>query len=240
MGIQLIEAARAANVKKFVQVGTVCAYPKFPEPLPFREDDLWKGYPETNAPYGLAKLMLLKMLTAYRREYNFNGVYLLLVNLYGPNDNSNPASSHVIPELITRFVDAVRNDKKEVVIWGTRKASREFLYLDDAAGGVVRAAIKYNKPAPVNLGSSFEIKIKDLVTVIAKRTGFKGRIGWGASKPDGQPRRKLDISRAKKEFGFSSRVDFNEGLKRTIESYLEKISVILLWFGYFKRRKGIC
>ena len=224
MGVNLIEAARKAKVKKFVQVGTVCAYPKFPEHLPFKEEDLWKGYPEeTNAPYGLAKLMLLQMLQAYRSEYGFNGIYILPTNLYGPNDNFNPKSSHVIPALIKKFVEAVGNNHKEVVVWGTGKASREFLYVDDAARAIVMATVKYEKSAPVNLGSHFEIKIKDLVILIARLTGFKGKIVWDKTKPDGQPRRKLDVSRAKKEFGFVSKVDFATGLKKTIEWYKTQI-----------------
>lgn len=220
MGINLIEAARVAKVKKFVQVGTVCAYPKFPRHIPFREEDLWKGYPEeTNAPYGLAKLMLLEMLQAYRREYGFNGIYLLPVNLYGSGDNFNPKSSHVIPALIKKFVEAVDQKKSEVVVWGTGRASREFLYVDDAARGITQALIKYNKPEPINLGSSFEIKIKDLVGLIGKFIGFKGKIIWDKTKPDGQPRRKLNVSKAKREFGFISAVDFQAGLKKTIEWY---------------------
>lgn len=220
MGINLIEASRKAGVKKFVQVGTVCAYPKVPEHIPFREDDLWKGYPEeTNAPYGLAKLMLLEMLQAYRREYGFNGIYLLPVNLYGPGDNFKPESSHVIPALIKKFVEAAKNHNSEVVVWGSGKASREFLYVDDAARAIVLAARKYDKPYPVNIGSSNELKIKELVALIAKITGFKGEIVWDAAKPDGQPRRKLDVSRAKKEFDFISKVEFKYGLGKTIAWY---------------------
>ncbi len=219
MGLNLIEAARLAGVKKFVQVGTVCAYPKL-TPVPFKEKDLWNGYPEeTNAPYGLAKKILLVQLQAYRQEYDFNGIYLLPVNLYGPGDNFNPDSSHVIPALIKKFVEAVKNYQPEVVVWGTGKASREFLYVDDAARGIVLAAQKYNKSEPVNLGAHFEIKIKQLVPIIAKLTGFNGRIVWDKTKPDGQPRRKLDVSRAKKEFNFISRVNFEEGLKKTVDWY---------------------
>ncbi len=219
MGINLIEAARLAKVKKFVQIGTVCAYPKF-TPVPFLEDNLWNGYPEeTNAPYGLAKRMLLVQLQAYREQYGFNGIFLLPVNLYGPNDNFDTAQSHVIPALIKKFVEAVKQKKSEVVVWGTGKASREFLYVEDAARGIVLAATKYSKSLPVNLGSGFEIKIKDLVNIIAQLSGFKGRIVWDKTKPDGQPRRKLDVSRAKKEFGFISHVDFKTGLKKTIDWY---------------------
>ncbi len=220
MGIQLIEEARKAKVKKFVQVGTVCAYPKFPPHIPFKEADLWAGYPEeTNAPYGLAKKMLLAQLQAYRQEYNFNGIYLLPVNLYGPGDNFNPQSSHVIPALIKKFVDAVKLGKSTVEVWGTGKPTREFLYVDDAAQGIVLATLKYNKPEPVNLGTNFEISIKDLVGMIAKLTGFQGKIVWDKTKPNGQPRRKLDVSRAKKEFGFVAQVGFQQGLKQTIEWY---------------------
>ncbi len=222
MGVNLIEAARKAKVKKFVQVGTVCAYPKFPEHIPFKEEDLWKGYPEeTNAPYGIAKLALLQMLQAYRAEYGFNGIYLLPTNLYGPGDNFDPKSSHVIPALIKKFVEAVDRKDKEVVVWGTGKASREFLYVDDAARAIVLSALKYDKGEPVNIGSNNEVKIKQLITMIGKITGFKGKIVWDKTKPDGQPRRKLDVSRAKKEFGFVSKVSFPEGLKKTINWYLE-------------------
>ncbi len=222
MGINLIEAAHLAKVKKFVQVGTVCAYPKY-TPVPFKEKDLWVGYPEeTNAPYGLAKKMLLVQLQSYREQYNFNGIYLIPVNLYGPGDNFNPKSSHVIPALIKKFVDARKNHLQQVIVWGTGKASREFLYVDDAARGIVQAALKYDKPEPVNLGAHFEIKIKDLVTLIGKLTGFKGKIVWDKTKPDGQPRRKLDVSKAKKEFGFVSTIDFKDGLKKTIDWYVKQ------------------
>ena len=227
MGINLIEAARCASVKKFVQVGTVCAYPKFPEHVPFMESDLWKGYPEeTNAPYGLAKLMLSEMIQAYHKEYGFNGIYLLPTNLYGPGDNFDPKSSHVIPALIKKFVEAVNTNVKEVVVWGTGKASREFLYVDDAARAIVLAAIKYSKPEPVNIGSNNEVKIKELVSLIAKAAGFKGKIIWDKTKPDGQPRRKLNVSRAKKEFGFVSRVSFQDGLKQTVEWYIKNSKLI--------------
>jgi len=222
MGLHLIEEARRAQVKKFVQIGTVCAYPKF-TPVPFQEDSLWDGYPEeTNAPYGLAKKMLMVQLQSYRQEYGFNGIYLLPVNLYGPGDNFNPDLSHVIPALIKKFVDAVRANISEVVVWGTGKASREFLYVDDAARGIVLAVLKYDKPAPVNLGAHFEIKIRDLVALIARLTGYRGKIVWDKTKPDGQPRRKLDITRARKEFGFVSKVSFEKGLKNTIAWYREQ------------------
>lgn len=222
MGIHLIEEARKAGVKKFVQVGTACAYPKF-TPVPFKEADLWNGYPEeTNAPYGLAKKMLLAQLQAYRQEYGFNGIYLLPVNLYGPGDNFDPKSSHVIPALIKKFLNAVKNHQNKVIAWGTGKASREFLYVDDAARGIVLATQKYDKAEPVNLGAHFEITIKDLAAIIARLTGFKGTTVWDKTRPDGQPRRKLDVSRAKKEFGFVSKVDFKAGLKKTIEYYLQQ------------------
>lgn len=220
MGLNLIEEARLHKIKKFVQVGTVCAYPKVPRHIPFLETDLWKGYPEeTNAPYGLAKLMLLEMLQAYRRQYDFNGIYLLPVNLYGPGDNFDSRSAHVIPDLIRKFNEAVKNKSGEVKVWGTGKASREFLFVDDAARAIVLATIKYNSKEPVNIGSSYEIKIKDLVNKISKICNFKGKIVWDNTKPDGQPRRKLDVSKARKEFGFTSKVNFDKGLKKTIDWY---------------------
>jgi len=219
MGIQLMEAARQENVEKFVAVGTVCAYPKF-TPVPFKEENLWNGYPEeTNAPYGLAKKMLLVQSQAYREQYSFNSIFLLPVNLYGPRDNFDLESSHVIPALIRKFTEARENNKKEVVVWGTGKASREFLYVEDAARGIILATEKYNKTEPVNLGAGFEIKIKDLVELIAEFTGFNGEIKWDTTKPDGQPRRCLDVSRAEKNFGFKAKTDFREGLKKTIKWY---------------------
>ena len=219
MGIQLIEAARQEGVKKCVILGTVCAYPKF-TPVPFSEEELWNGYPEeTNAPYGLAKKMLLVQAQAYRQQYGFNSIYLLPVNLYGPRDNFNPDSSHVIPALIKKFVEAVQENKPVVEIWGTGSASREFLYVEDAARAIVLATERYNKPEPVNIGAGHEISIKDLVKIIQKYTGFTGTIHWDTSKPDGQPRRCLVTSRAEKEFGFVAKVPFEEGLKRTVEWY---------------------
>jgi len=221
MGIQLIEAARQEGVKKCVIIGTVCAYPKF-TPVPFSEDELWNGYPEeTNAPYGLAKKMLLVQAQAYRQQYGFNSIYLLPVNLYGPRDNFNPESSHVIPALIKKFVEAVQEKKPVVEIWGTGSASREFLYVEDAARAIVLATERYNKPDPVNLGAGQEISIKDLVKIIQKYTGYTGNIHWDTSKPDGQPRRCLVTSRAEKEFGFVSKVPFDVGLRRTVEWYIE-------------------
>ena len=221
MGIQLMEAARREGVEKFVQVGTVCAYPKF-TPVPFKEEDLWNGYPEeTNAPYGVAKKMLLVQAQAYREQYGFNAIYLLPVNLYGPRDNFDPESSHVIPALIKKFVDAKKEGSDTVEVWGTGNASREFLYVDDAARAIVLATERYNKPDPVNLGSGMEITIRDLVALIGELTGFDGEIVWDAMKPDGQPRRCLDVSRAREEFGFESEMGFREGLKRTIEWYVE-------------------
>lgn len=219
MGIQLMEAARKEGVDKFVAIGTVCAYPKF-TPVPFKEEDLWNGYPEeTNAPYGLAKKMLLVQSQAYRQQYGFNSIFLLPVNLYGPRDNYDLESSHVIPALIRKFIDAVENNKKEVEVWGTGKASREFLYVEDAAEAILLATERYNKPEPVNLGAGFEIKIKDLVELIAELTGYNGKIVWDTTKPDGQPRRCLDVSREKEEFGFEAKVDFREGLKKAIKWY---------------------
>ncbi|MGA3061112.1 MAG: GDP-L-fucose synthase [Candidatus Bathyarchaeia archaeon] len=223
MGIQLMEAARLAKVEKFVQVGTVCAYPKF-TPVPFREDDLWNGYPEeTNAPYGIAKKSLLVMANAYRQQYNMNVIYLLPVNLYGPKDNFDLESSHVIPALIRKFVEAAERGKKEVVVWGTGQASREFLYVEDAAEGIILAAEKYNKAEPVNLGTGREITIKELVTLIARLTQFDGQIVWETSKPDGQPRRCLDTSRAKREFGFEAKTSFASGMQKTIDWYRQSM-----------------
>lgn len=222
MGIHLIEEARKAKIKKFVQVGTVCAYPKVPIHIPFREEDIWIGYPEeTNAPYGLAKKMLIVQLQAYKDQYGFNGINPVCVNLYGPRDNFHPDHSHVIPALIRRFVEAKEQKLPEVVVWGTGKASREFLYVDDAGRAIVLALIKHNDPKPINIGSSFEIKIKDLVKIIAEIVDYKGKIVWDNTKPDGQPRRKLDVSKAKKEFGFVSKIDFRTGLKKTIEWFIE-------------------
>jgi GDP-L-fucose synthase len=219
MGIQLMEAARQDEVKKFVVVGTVCAYPKF-TPVPFREEEIWNGYPEeTNAPYGLAKKISLVQSQAYRQQYDFNSIFLLPVNLYGPRDNFDPESSHVIPALIKKFNEAVKSGSKIVEVWGTGAASREFLYIDDAARGIVMAAEKYNKPDPVNLGSGKEISIKDLVEMIARLTGFGGEIKWDTTKPDGQPRRCLDVSKAKREFGFEAEMGFEEGIRNTIEWY---------------------
>lgn len=221
MGIQLIEEARRAHIEKFVCVGTVCAYPKFAK-VPFSEDDLWTGYPEeTNAPYGLAKKMLLVQLQAYRQQYGFNGVYLLPVNLYGPGDNFKSESSHVIPALIKKCVDAVRANQPVVNVWGTGLASREFLYVEDAARGIVLAGEKYNGAAPVNLGTGWEITIRELAEIIADITGFDGRFEWDSSQPDGQPRRCLDTRRAKQEFGFEAQIGFREGLCRTVDWYLK-------------------
>src|ERR1044071_19965 len=219
MGVQLIEGARRHGVEKYVQIGTICAYPKF-TPVPFKEDDLWNGYPEeTNAPYGIAKKALLVQCQAYRDQYGFNGIYLLPVNLYGPADNFDPNTSHVIPALIKKFVDAGERGAAEVEVWGTGAATREFLYVDDAAEGIVLAAEKYDGAEPVNLGSGMEISIKDLAELIKKETGYRGRLVWDTSKPDGQPRRALDVRRAEELSGFRARVDFREGLRRTIEWY---------------------
>lgn len=221
MGIQLMEQARLNNIEKFVALGTICAYPKF-TPVPFKEENLWDGYPEeTNAPYGLAKKMSLVQSQAYRQQYGFNSIFLLPVNLYGPGDNFNPKSSHVIPALIKKFYDAKINNQSEVIVWGTGKATREFLYVEDCAEAIVLATEKYNKPDPVNIGAGFEISIKDLAEKIKGIIGFDGRIVWDTSKPDGQPRRSLDTKKAEKEFGFKARVKFNEGLKNAIDWYIE-------------------
>ena len=219
MGALLMEHARLAGLEKFVAIGTICAYPKF-TPVPFREDDLWAGYPEeTNAPYGIAKKNLLVQAQAYRTEYGFNAVYLLPVNLYGPGDNFDPETSHVIPALIRKCLDAVDRGQPSVEIWGTGKATREFLYIDDAAEGVVLATERLETSDPVNLGAGFEISIKDLAELIARLTGFHGQLVWNTSQPDGQPRRSLETSRAEQLFGFKARTTFEEGLARTIDWY---------------------
>jgi GDP-L-fucose synthase len=224
MGVQLLEAARQAHVGKFVAIGTICAYPKF-TPVPFREETLWDGYPEeTNAPYGLAKKMLLVQSQAYRQEYDFQSIYLLPVNLYGPGDNFDPRSSHVIPALIKKCVDAQQAGERHIVVWGTGSATREFLYVEDAAEGILLAAERYDGAEPVNLGSGFEISIKELVELIAELSGFDGAIEWDTTKPDGQPRRRLDVSRAEDYFGFRARIDFREGLNRTIAWYREHLA----------------
>jgi GDP-L-fucose synthase len=219
MGIQLIEESRQAGVERFVCVGTVCAYPKH-APVPFREEDLWNGYPEeTNAPYGLAKKMLLVQLQAYRQQYGFEGIYLLPVNLYGPHDNFDERTSHVIPALIKKCEDALERGAPSIVCWGTGAASREFLFVDEAAEGIVAAAARYSAGEPVNLGSGQEISIAELTELIAELVGFTGEIIWDHSKPDGQPRRWLDTSRAEREFGFRASTSLRDGLERTIEWY---------------------
>jgi len=219
MGVQLLHEAYRHKIEKFVALGTICAYPKF-TPVPFKEDDLWSGYPEeTNAPYGLAKKMMLVQSQAYRQQYNFNSIFLLPVNLYGPGDNFDPASSHVIPALIKKCVDARMKGDKAIEVWGTGAATREFFYVEDAAEAIALATEKYDKSDPINIGAGFEISIQDLVELIVELTGFKGRIVWDASKPDGQPRRMLDITRATKEFGFQARTPFRVGVTKTISWY---------------------
>ena len=219
MGIQLMEYARVFGVEKFVAIGTICAYPKF-TPVPFKEEDLWSGYPEeTNAPYGLAKKMMLVQSQAYRQQYGFNSIFLLPVNLYGPRDNFDPKSSHVIPALIKKCVDAVKSGAEKIEVWGSGEASREFLYVSDAARAIVMAAEKYDKSEPVNIGAGFEIKIKELAALIAKLSGFSGELVYDSSKPDGQPRRCLDTGRAFAEFGFKAGTGFEDGLRATIEWY---------------------
>jgi GDP-L-fucose synthase len=226
MGVELMEQARQRGVSKFVAVGTVCAYPKF-TPVPFKEDDLWDGYPEeTNAAYGLAKKMLLVQAQAYRQQYGFNAIYLLPVNLYGPCDSFDPAKSHVIPALIKKCFEAIAAGAPRVEVWGTGAASREFLYVEDCARALVLATQRYDKPEPVNLGAGTEIRIRDLVALIARLTGFKGEVVWDASKPDGQPRRCLDVSRAEREFGFSATTEFETGLRQTIEWYLHESRIM--------------
>jgi GDP-L-fucose synthase len=219
MGVQLMEAARLAGAEKFVAIGTICAYPKF-TPVPFKEDDLWNGYPEeTNAPYGLAKKMLLVQAQAYRQQYGFNAIYLLPVNLYGPGDDFNFKSSHVIAALIRKTYEAQRDNRDYIEVWGTGKPTREFLFAEDGAEGILLATEKYNKSEPVNIGSGMEISIKDLAELICKLMDFKGEIHWDTTKPDGQPRRRLDVSRAQKEFGFVAKTPFELGLRKTIEWY---------------------
>ncbi len=219
MGVQLIEQGRLRNIEKFVAIGTICAYPKF-TPVPFKEEDIWNGYPEeTNAPYGLAKKMLLVQSQSYRAEYGFNSIFLLPVNLYGSGDNFNPASSHVIPALIKKCVDAVDSGADHIDCWGTGNVSREFIYAADAAEGILLATEHYNGSEPVNIGAGFEITIRQLSEKIAELTGFSGELRWDSSKPDGQPRRCLDVSRAKKYFGFEAKTPFDEGLKTTIHWY---------------------
>ncbi|MBU2530034.1 MAG: GDP-L-fucose synthase [Elusimicrobia bacterium] len=223
MGVQLIEQARLNNIEKFVSTGSICAYPKF-TPVPFKEEDLWNGYPEeTNAPYGLAKKMLLVQSQAYRDQYNFNSIFLLPVNLYGPKDNFKPESSHVVPALIKKCFDVIKTGDKHITVWGTGRATREFLYADDCAEAIILAAEKYNKSEPVNIGAGFEISIKDLTEMIAELTGFKGEIVWDKTKPDGQPRRCLDTTKALDEFGFKAKTSFKEGLKETINWYKESL-----------------
>lgn len=224
MGVQLIEQGRVRAIEKFVAIGTICAYPKF-TPVPFKEAELWNGYPEeTNAPYGLAKKMLLVQSQAYRAEYGFNSIFLLPVNLYGPGDNFDPASSHVIPALIKKCVDAIEARADHIDCWGTGLVSREFIYAADAAEGILLATEHYNGDEPVNIGAGFEITIKDLAEKIAELTSFEGELRWDSSKPDGQPRRCLDTSRAKEYFGFEARTDFDEGLKAMIKWYREQLA----------------
>jgi GDP-L-fucose synthase len=225
MGAQLIEGARVNRVEKFVQIGTICAYPKF-TPVPFHEDALWDGYPEeTNAPYGVAKKALLVQCQAYREQYGMNAIYLLPVNLYGPGDNFDPTTSHVIPALIKKFVDAAESGARAVEVWGTGAATREFLYVDDAAAGIVLATEAYDGRDPVNLGSGHEISIRELAVLIARETEFRGEIVFDASKPDGQPRRALDVTRAEELFGFRARTSFMDGLRKTIEWYRTSLVV---------------
>lgn len=221
MGVQMMEAGRQAGVEKFTAIGTICAYPKF-TPVPFKEDDLWSGYPEeTNAPYGLAKKMMLVQAQAYRQQYGFNSIFLLPVNMYGPKDNFDPSSSHVIAALIRKVYEAKRDGKDYIEAWGTGRATRGFLYVADGAEGIILATERYNKPEPVNLGSGMEISIKDLVKLICKLMDFRGEIRWDTTKPDGQPRRCLDVSRAEKEFGFRAKTSFEQGLKNTINWFLK-------------------
>ncbi|MCM8758631.1 MAG: GDP-L-fucose synthase [Candidatus Omnitrophica bacterium] len=223
MNTLVMEYSRRYGVKKFVGIGTVCSYPKF-TPVPFKEENLWDGYPEeTNAPYGLAKKMMLVQGQAYRQQFGFNAIHLLMINLYGPEDNFDPENSHVIAALIKKFCEAKIKKQKKVILWGTGRASREFLYVEDAAEAIVLAAEKYNSPEPVNIGSGNEISIKDLANIVAKLTGFEGEIVWDTTRPDGQPRRCLDVSKAWNEFGFKAKTTFEEGLKKTINWYFNSI-----------------
>lgn len=221
MGVELIEAARINKVGKFVCIGTICAYPKF-TPVPFKEESIWDGYPEeTNAPYGLAKKMLLVQLQSYKQQFGFNGIYLLPVNLYGPRDNFDPVSSHVIPALIKKVLDAKQANQSYIEVWGDGSPTREFLYAEDAAEGILKAAMHYEKDEPVNLGSGFEISIKNLAELIKRSLKYTGEIVWDSSKPNGQPRRKLDVSKAEKEFGFKAKTDFEQGIKKTVNWYIK-------------------
>jgi GDP-L-fucose synthase len=222
MGAQMMEQGRLSGIEKFVALATICSYPKF-TPVPFKEEELWNGYPEeTNAPYGLAKKMLLVQSQAYRQQYGFNSCCLFPVNLYGPGDNFDPESSHVIPALIKKCIDAITNNESGITVWGTGKASREFLYVEDAAEAIILATERYDKSYPINIGAGFEITIKSLIELIAKLTEYKGEIVWDTSRPDGQPRRMLDTSKAEKEFGFKAKTNFEKGLKKTIEWYRER------------------
>ena len=227
MGVQMMELGRQAGVEKFVAIGTVCSYPKF-TPVPFKEEDFWNGYPEeTNAPYGLAKKMLLVQSQAYRQQYGMNSIFLLPVNLYGPRDNFDPDSSHVIPALVKKCFDALKNNDKEIEVWGTGKATREFLYVEDAADAILLASEFYNSSHPVNLGAGFEISIADLTNLIAKHVGFMGTIQWNTSKPDGQPRRMLDTLKARQEFGFEAKTSLEEGIAKTVAWYRKKYNFAL-------------
>lgn len=222
MGAELMEEGRKRNIKKFVALGTICCYPKF-TPVPFKEDDLWNGYPEeTNAPYGLAKKMLLVQAQAYRQQYGFNGIFLMPVNLYGPGDNFDPKTSHVIPALIKKCFEAIEKNEKTIIVWGTGRPTREFCYVEDCAEAIVRATELYDGPDPVNIGAGFEISIRELAELIVEFTGFTGTLEWDTSKPDGQPRRSLDTARAREKFGFTAQTNFHEGLQKTIDWYKKK------------------
>ena len=226
MALNMLEATRIEGVEKFTGIGSVCAYPKN-TPVPFKEENLWIGYPEeTNAPYGLAKKFMLVQSQAYRSEYGLNAIYLLMINLYGPGDNFDPKSSHVIPALIRKVAEAKKEGRNFIEVWGTGRATREFLYVEDAADAILLATEKYNKPEPVNLGSGEEISIKDLVRLICKIMDFKGEIRWDVSKPDGQPKRQLDVSKAEKEFGFKAKTSFQQGLEKTITWFIDNIKIL--------------
>lgn len=223
MGVQLLEIGRQIKIDKFIALGTICSYPKF-APIPFKEEDVWNGYPEeTNAPYGLAKKMLLVQSQAYRTQYDFNSIFLMPVNLYGPRDNFDLVTSHVIPALIRKCIEAVEQKKSEITVWGTGNVTREFLYVDDCADAILAATLRYDKSDPINIGTGFEISIKELTNIIARLTGFTGKIIWDASKPDGQPRRCLDVSKASAAFGFRAKTNFEQGLSETINWYRHKL-----------------
>lgn len=243
MGVQMMEVGRQVGIEKFVAIGTICSYPKF-TPVPFKEEELWNGYPEeTNAPYGLAKKMVLVQSQSYREQYGFNSIFLLPVNLYGPRDNFDLNTSHVIPALIRKFIEGIQKDRSEVEVWGTGSPTREFLYAEDAAEGILLAAERYNQSDPINLGAGYEISIKNLALLLAELIGYRGKIIWNSSKPDGQPRRTLDTTKAEKEFGFRGKVKLEDGLMQTINWYQKKqgfctvVVELMIFFAEFQKNE---